>query len=131
VRNGSGARRRLQTERDRLRPGAGTHPDFARDADVPYIDVACTLDTETGQLCLLMLNRDLEGERELILDCRDLTPTKVLASETLKGTDLKTRNTFEEPTRIVPQPLEAPQPGSRMTFKLPPRSYTAVHMATS
>ena len=110
---------------------AGLRPDFARDADVPYLDVACTLDTETGQLCLLMLNRDLEGERELTLDCRDLTPTDVLASETLTGSDLKARNTFEEPTKIVPQPLEAPRPGSRMMFKLPPQSYTVVQMATS
>ena len=78
-----------------------------------------------------MLNRDLQGERELVLDCRDLTPTRVLASETLTGTDLKAVNTFERPTLVAPRPLEAPRPGATMTFKLPARSYSVVHIATS
>jgi alpha-N-arabinofuranosidase len=110
---------------------AGLRPDFARDDRVPYVDVAATLDPASGQLCLLMLNRDLEGERELVLDCRDLTPTRVLASETLTGADLKAANTFERPTLVAPRPLEAPPPGSTMTFKLPPRSYSVAHLATS
>ena len=32
-----------------------------------------------GRACVLMLNRDLESERELVLDWRDMTPTRVLA----------------------------------------------------
>jgi alpha-N-arabinofuranosidase len=110
---------------------AGLRPDFARDDVVPYVDVAATLDSQNGQLCLFMLNRDLQGERELVLDCRDFTPTRVLASETLTGTDLKAANTFERPTLVAPRPLEAPRPGSAMTFKLPPRSYSFAHIATS
>ena len=77
-----------------------------------------------------MLNRDLESERELVLDWRDLTPTRVLACETLTGPDLKAFNTFEEPKRVVPRPLEPPAAGARMTFKLPARSYTVAHLAT-
>ena len=68
---------------------AGLRPDFARDDQVPYLDVAATYDPKSGQLCLLMLNRDLQAERELAVDCRDLTPTRVLTAETLTGTDLK------------------------------------------
>ena len=70
-----------------------------------------------------MLNRDLESERELVLEWRDLTPTRVLACETLTGPDLKAFNTFEEPKRVVPRPLEPPAAAARMTFKLPARSY--------
>ncbi|PYQ55398.1 MAG: alpha-N-arabinofuranosidase [Acidobacteria bacterium] len=110
---------------------AGLRPDFARDDRVPYVDVAATLDPASGQLCLLMLNRDLEGDRELVLDCRDLTPTRVLASETLTGADLKAANTFERPSLVAPRPLEAPRPASSMTFKLPARSYSVAHIATS
>jgi alpha-L-arabinofuranosidase len=110
---------------------AGLRPDFARDDRVPFVDLAATLDPGNGELCLLVLNRDLAAERELVLDCRDFTPTRVLASQTLTGADLKAANTFERPTLVAPRPLEAPRPGSRMTLKLPARSYSVVHMATS
>jgi alpha-L-arabinofuranosidase len=78
-----------------------------------------------------MLNRDVDGERELVLEWGDVTPARVLTCETITGTDLKAFNTFEQPKRVVPQRLDAPMPGSRMTFRLPPRSYTVVHMATT
>jgi alpha-N-arabinofuranosidase len=109
----------------------GLRPDFARDDQVPYLDVAATYDPKGGQLCLLILNRDLQAERELAVDCRDLTPTRVLAAETLTGTDLKAANTFERPALVAPRPLEAPRPGATMTFKLPARSYSVVQLATS
>jgi alpha-N-arabinofuranosidase len=111
--------------------GEGLRPDFARDEEVPYVDLVATLDPGNGELCLLMLNRDLKAERELVLDCRELTPTRVLASETLTGPDLKAANTFEKPTLVAPRPLEVSRPGSTLTFKLPARSYSVVHMATS
>jgi alpha-N-arabinofuranosidase len=110
---------------------AGLRPDFARDGQVPYLDVTATFDPRNGQLCLLMLNRDLQNERDLTLDCREVTPTRVLASETLTGTDLKAANTFAQPTQVTPRALEAPAPATTMTFKLPARSYSVVHLATS
>jgi hypothetical protein len=54
-----------------------------------------------------MLNRDLDAERELVLEWRDVTPTRVLVCETLTGT------------------------GTRMTFKLPSKSYTVVQLVTT
>jgi alpha-L-arabinofuranosidase len=109
----------------------GLRADFARNDRVPYLDVVATLDPASGQVCVLMLNRDLESERELVLDWRDPTPTRVLACETLTGSDLKAANTFEHPTLVSPRTLDAPKAGSAMTFKLPPRSYTVAHIATS
>jgi alpha-N-arabinofuranosidase len=109
----------------------GLRPDFARDDLVPYLDVAATLDPQNGQVCLLMLNRDLTSERELVVDWRDPTPSRVLACETLTGADLKAANTFEQPARVAPRPLEPPRPGSTMTFKLPRASYSVAHLATS
>jgi alpha-L-arabinofuranosidase len=49
----------------------------------------------------------------------------------LTGSDLKAFNTFEQPRNLTPQRLEPPAVGARMTFKLPPRSYTVVHLATT
>jgi alpha-N-arabinofuranosidase len=110
---------------------AGLQADFARNDQVPFVDVVATLDAANGQACLLMLNRDLEGERELVLEWRDVTPTRVLACETLTGADLKAFNTFEQPRRVAPQRLDAPAAGARMTFKLPPRSYTVAQLAAT
>ena len=109
----------------------GLRADFARNDQIPFLDVAATLDPQNGQVCVLVLNRDLESERELVLDWRDPTPTRVLFCETLTGPDLKAANTFEQPTLVAPRALAAPQPDSRMTFKLPARSYTAIQLATS
>jgi len=110
---------------------AGLQADFARNDQVPFVDVVATLDAPNGRACVLMLNRDLEGEREIAFEWRDVTPTRVLACETLTGADLKAFNTFEQPRRVAPQRLDAPAAGARMTFKLPPRSYTVAQLATT
>jgi alpha-L-arabinofuranosidase len=109
----------------------GLRPDFARDDVVPYLDVVATLDPQDGRLSVLMMNRDLQSGRELVLEFRDLTPQHVLAAETLTGSDLKASNTFERPRVVAPQPLEAPRPGATMTLRLPARSYSVVQLATS
>ena len=109
----------------------GLRADFARDDEVPYLDVVATLDAPEGRASVFMLNRDLEAERELVLDWRDPQPARVLACETLTGPDLKAFNTFEQPARVAPQALAAPAAGARMTFKLPPRSYSVVQLATT
>ena len=110
---------------------AGLRADFARDDLVPFLDVVATINPQNGEVCVLVLNRDLESERELVLDWRDPMPARVLACETLTGTDLKAVNTFEQPAAVKPQPFDAPQAGPKMTFKLPPRSYTVAHIATT
>jgi alpha-N-arabinofuranosidase len=107
----------------------GLRADVARDDQVPFVDVAATLDPQNGQACVLMLNRDLESERELVLEWHDVTPARVVACETLTGPDLKAFNTFEQPQRVAPRALEPPRAGARMAFKLPARSYSVAHLA--
>ena len=111
--------------------GAGLQADFARNEQVPFVDVVATLDAQNGQCCVLMLNRDLDAERELVVEWRDAAPIRILACETLTGADVKAFNTFEQPRRVAPQRLDAPAAGARMAFKLPPRSYTVAHLATA
>jgi alpha-N-arabinofuranosidase len=109
---------------------AGLQADVARNDQVPFVDLVATLDAQSSQACVLMLNRDVDGEREVVLEWGDVTPTRVVTCETLTGPDLKAFNTFGEPRRVAPQRLEPPAPGPKMTFRLPPRSYTAVQLAT-
>ncbi len=110
---------------------AGLRADFARDADVPFIDAAATLDPKDGRLSVFLLNRDLQEERDVMLVWHDPQPQRVLACQTLTGPDLKACNTFADPGRVTPQELEAPTIGATMTFKLPPRSYNVVQFATA
>jgi alpha-L-arabinofuranosidase len=72
------------------------------------------------------LNRDLENEQELELNWHDLTPSNVLGFETITGNDLKALNTFADPKKVVPQTAAAPSVGSKMSVKLPARSYSVL-----
>jgi alpha-N-arabinofuranosidase len=109
----------------------GLRPDFARDDQVPYLDVAVTVDREKREACVLVLNRDLESERELVLQWRDPSPQRVLAAQTLTGGDLNAINTFADPNRVAPQKLDAPRPAAMMTLNLPAASYSVIHLATA
>ncbi len=97
--------------------------------EVPYLDVVATHDVDKNTATLLIMNRDLEREQELEINWHDLTPTKVMAFETITGADLKATNTFADPKKVVPQTLENPKVGSRMSVKLPARSYSVLSLA--
>jgi alpha-L-arabinofuranosidase len=109
----------------------GLRADFAREAQVPFLDVVATHDPANGQAALFMLNRDTTREREATITWQSPAPSRVLACQTLTGKDLKARNTFDQPTTVVPANLDAPQPGPSMTFRLPAGSYTVAHLAVS
>jgi len=111
--------------------GAGLQADFARNADVPFVDVVVTADASQRTACALLLNRDLEAEREVVLEWGGVRPARVTTCETLTGPDLKAFNTFEDPRRVAPQPMDPPAAGERMTFRLPARSYTVAQFATA
>jgi alpha-N-arabinofuranosidase len=107
----------------------GLRADFARRDVVPYLDVVATVNQPARQAALFVLNRDLESKRQLTMEWRGLTPTRVLDCQTLTGSDLKAVNTFEQPKRVAPQALEPPKPGAHMSFEFPARSYSVVRLA--
>jgi alpha-N-arabinofuranosidase len=111
--------------------GAGLRADFARNENVPFLDVVATYDAQQKRVAVFALNRDLSAERELALEFEDVTPSSVLACETITGADLKAFNTFEAPNKVVTTQLDAGKAGARMSVKLPARSYTVVHLATA
>jgi alpha-N-arabinofuranosidase len=104
---------------------------MARVEMTPYIDATATWDEKQGRLALFLLNRDLARERDIELNWIGAKPSKVLAAQTITGKDLKATNTFDKPDTVVPQDLDLPQPGERMTVKLPASSYTVLQFATA
>lgn len=106
----------------------GLRADFARDDIVPYLDITVTLDEKQGEAAVFILNRDLDAAREVVLDWMDPEPSRVLACQTLTGKDMKAFNTFDEPDRVVPEPLDAPKPARSMSLEVPAASYTVLHM---
>jgi len=96
--------------------------------DVLYLDVVAMLDEDKNTATLLILNRDLEKTQDQEINWHDLSPTKVMAFETITGPDLKLINTFADPMRVVPQMLENPKVGSKMSLQLPARSYSVLSL---
>ena len=101
----------------------GLEADLARSGDVPFLDVAATADPASNQVSVFMLNRNLDAERELVLDWSGAAPSRVLFCETLTGPDMKSINTFASPMSVAPRPLDPSRVGTSMTFKLAAHSY--------
>jgi alpha-N-arabinofuranosidase len=94
---------------------------------VPYVDVAGTLNAQDGKVALFALNRDLSKPHVVEINWQGKDPGQVLVSTVLTGTDLKASNTFEAPQKVVPQTFAKPVTSNgRTKLEMPPRSYMAI-----
>jgi alpha-L-arabinofuranosidase len=94
---------------------------------VPYLDVAGSIDREAGKVALFILNRDLAKGHQVELTWEDKAPASVVSSWVVTGDDLKAANSFATPLRIAPQAFAKPSSnGSKTTFEVPARSYTVI-----
>ena len=94
---------------------------------VPYVDVAGTLNAQDGKVALFALNRDLSKPHVVEISWQDKNPGQVLVSTVLTGTDLKASNTFETPQKVVPQTFTKPVTANgRTKLEMPARSYLVV-----
>jgi alpha-N-arabinofuranosidase len=93
---------------------------------VNYVDAAGTCQSDTGKIALFLLNRDLAKPHQVEIVWEGTSP-RAGDAVVLTGSDLKATNTFDAPSRVVPQKAEKPSstPG-RSILELPPRSYTVV-----
>lgn len=100
--------------------------DVPRLGEVPYVDVAGTLQAESGKMALFLMNRDLTKPRQVEIVWEGSSP-RAGEAIVLTGSDLKASNTFEAPGRVMPQKGEKPSNSAgRSSLELPPRSYTVV-----
>jgi alpha-L-arabinofuranosidase len=94
---------------------------------VPYVDIAGSIDGGEGKISIFILNRDLAKAREVELVWEDRAPSSVVSSSILTGGDLKATNTFDAPQHVVPQTFEKPSiTSSGSKLEVPARSYTLV-----
>lgn len=95
---------------------------------VPWVDIAATMDAKNKTAALFMFNRNLDRPQDVEVVWRDVAPSSVKAFLTMTGPDLKAGNTFADPKRVMPQAIENPKVGSRMTVQLPARSYSVLSL---
>jgi len=101
--------------------------EVAKMGQVPYLDVAGTIDPGDGKVTIFVLNRDLSKPHVVEINWQDKTPGQVLVSSVLSGTDLKAFNSFEAPKHVAPQAFDKPSTtGGRTKFEVPARSYTVI-----
>jgi alpha-N-arabinofuranosidase len=94
---------------------------------VPHLDVAGSIDHDSGKISLFILNRDLSKAHDVEVVWEDAAPTKVVTASLLTGNDLKASNSFAAPRKVAPQSFQAPAAsGGRTKFQVPERSYTVI-----
>jgi alpha-N-arabinofuranosidase len=104
--------------------------DVSQMDQVPFLDAAGTLNPDDGKVSLFILNRDLNKAHTIEINWQDWTPSQVVSSTTLTGSDLKAFNSFEASQRVIPQKLDKPTTaGGRTKFEVPARSYTVIQWA--
>lgn len=95
--------------------------------EVPYVDVAGTIDQSEGKVSLFVLNRDLSNDREVELVWEQKRPSATISSWLLTGSDLKASNSFAAPQKVVPQSFAKPSVGGSSTkFEVPAHSYAVL-----
>jgi alpha-N-arabinofuranosidase len=94
---------------------------------VPYLDVAATLDQEAGKVSMFILNRDLNKAHPAEINWQDRTPKRLLGASVLTGDNLKAFNSFEAPQQVSPKPADKPSTtAGRTRLELPAHSYTVI-----
>jgi len=101
--------------------------DVASIGKVPFVDVAGTHDSSTGESTLFVLNRDVERAREVHVTWLDGAPARVTGADVITG-DLKASNTLDAPSTVTPHTLEVRRASAEMTIEVPARSYSVIRL---
>jgi alpha-L-arabinofuranosidase len=101
------------------------HYNTAKYGDMPLLDVSATLNAETREGAVFMVNRSQHETIETELIWQDGAPDTINALHQLTGNDPKAANTWQQPYNLVPQQLSSvPVVDKRVTLRLPPLSFT-------
>lgn len=98
--------------------------DSMHDDNVPFLDIAGTLDDEGGTLTFFAVNRNPTETLETEVSLQDFDATRIIMHKSMTSPDLRTRNTLEAPEGIIPADGSGAQlDGNVLQLALPPLSY--------
>ena len=94
---------------------------------VPTLDVSSSYEVETGQGAIFLVNRSQTDAIVTDLIWQNGKTFLVDKAWQLSGNDPKESNTWDQPNRVVTNPISAPTiKGDRAMVQLPPLSFTAI-----
>ncbi|WP_314504596.1 alpha-N-arabinofuranosidase [uncultured Microbacterium sp.] len=97
---------------------------------VPVVDAVATIDAESGEASVFLVNRSLEEEVTLDIDVRLLGDVQLGSVESLWDEDIHASNTLENPERVGLRRNESARlHDGTVTITLPPVSWTAMTLA--
>jgi len=76
-------------------------------SSVPIVDVAATHDPDTGDVMVLLLNRDSANATEVSIDFAGFGGLTFVEGFQMGGEDLNATNTSDHPNRVTPRPVTA------------------------
>jgi alpha-N-arabinofuranosidase len=96
---------------------------------VPLVDAVATLDDDTGEVAVFMVNRGQDGSTTVSIDISSPGPVRLGESMTLADDDPNAANTLEQPNRVAPSPNQSARIDDNvLTVELPPISWAALHL---
>jgi alpha-N-arabinofuranosidase len=101
---------------------------------VPLLTAAATHDPDTGEVCVLAVNRGTQAPLPVEVDLRGFPALHVVEHSVLSDPDIRAVNTADDPDRVVPRPGGAVGAavrldGGRLHVELPPVSWTVLRLS--
>jgi len=98
--------------------------------DVPYLTAVAVMNDDDGSLNVFAVNRDTRAPLLIEGDVRALRKYVVKEHITLTHSDVKARDTVQNPTLVVPASLNGARiADGRLTVTLPPASWNTIRLA--
>jgi alpha-N-arabinofuranosidase len=93
---------------------------------VRLLDVAATLDSQTGQLAVYVVNRSESKELETTLSLADGHFAETVETYVINGSDIKAENSFDAPEQVCTRQQTLTTNGRSFTYSYEPHSATAL-----
>lgn len=94
---------------------------------VSTLDVSSSYDADSGRTTVFIVNRNQTDAIVADLNWQADSPKSISLAYQLSGTHVKEANSWEDPNRIIAQPIEPPSVmDGKATIQLPPLSYTVL-----
>ena len=103
----------------------------ARFGEVAAVDGAASIDDESGEVSVFLVNRSLDGAATVTIDLTALEGARVVSARTLADADIDAKNTLAAPVRVQPGVNDSVQVDlGVLSIELPAVSWTELRLVT-